>query len=118
MTRIDSSASGPFGADHPTVAWVRREVLPLVIEHFAPQRVIVFDPPDRPVQAGEHPPGLVVVSDRFQGVGMLERRALLIGRLSAASPVRPFCLTRSEYDAIDSAPGPLLGAVKAGVRIL
>lgn len=108
----------PLSAQHPVVLWVVREVLPLLSERLRPRRVVVFDPPDRPASVGDHAPGIVIVSDAFRSVPMTERLAVVHALLAAASPVRPFCLTASEYEAIESAPGPLLGAIKTGVTVL
>lgn len=49
---------------------------------------------------------------------MAERLAVVHALLAATSPVRPFCLTASEYETMQSAPGPLLGAIKTGVTVL
>lgn len=87
-------------------------------ERLKPRRVVVFDPPDRPASVGDHAPGVVIVSDAFCSVPMIERLALVHALVAATSPVRPFCLTASEFEAIDTAPGPLLGAIKTGVTVL
>jgi hypothetical protein len=104
--------------DHPVVQWVRREVLPPLVEAVAPEQVVVFDPPDRPAAAGEHPPGLLVVAARFRGMAPAERMVFLRERLAASSPVRPLCLTPEEYRLARGAPGPVLGAVRTGVSLV
>ena len=109
---------GPLGPGHPVVAWVRREVLPLIVERLRPSRVIVFDPPDRPASIGEHPPGLLIVAEGFRGIPVAERVRLVRELLAPAAPVRPFCLTPEEYRLSAHAPGPLLAAVRIGVPIL
>jgi hypothetical protein len=103
---------------HPVVQWVRREVLPLLVERLAPSRVVVFDPPDRPASAGDHPPGLLVVAAAFRGVPVIERNAVVNGLLAAASPVRPLCLTPEEYAQIDRVPGTVLVAARTGFTLI
>lgn len=109
--------AAPLDPSHPVVAWVRRELLPLLAEQLAPEKVIVFDPPDRPAGIDASPPGIVVVATRFRGVAMLERNALIRQLLAAVSPVRPICLTPEEFALIDQTPGPILAAVRLGVEI-
>lgn len=124
MTGISSphpqsrTQTGRLTTDHPLVVWFRRDVLPLVIERFAPQQVVLFDPPDRPANAGEHPPGLLIVSARFHDMPMRERMAVVRATLEAASPVRPLCLTPDEHAVSDRAAGPVLAAVELGVRLV
>ncbi len=108
----------PLDENHPVVLWVRREVLPLIVERLAPQRVVVFDPPDRPAAVGTHPPGLLVVAAAFRGVPVRERNTALHALLAATSPVRPLCLTPEEYAQIENVPGPVLAAARTGVRIV
>ncbi|GAB4374175.1 MAG: hypothetical protein Kow0062_11860 [Acidobacteriota bacterium] len=117
-TSDPSRPVAPLGPDHPVVAWVRREVLPLIVERLRPTRVIVFDPPDRPASVGDHPPGLLVVAEGFRGIPVADRVRLVRELLSAASPVRPFCLTPEEFRLTRHAPGPLLAAVRTGVTVL
>ena len=104
--------------NHPVVGWVRREVLPLLVERLAPRQVVVFDPPDRPGAAGDHPPGLLVVADRFRGVPVAERVAIVKALLAPASPVRPLCLSPEEFGQIGRVPGPVLAAARTGVPLL
>ncbi|MFN7966400.1 MAG: hypothetical protein U0V87_12005 [Acidobacteriota bacterium] len=108
----------PLSLQHPVVIWVVREVVPLLLERLQPRRVVVFDPPDRPASVGNHALGIVIVSESFRAVPMTERLAVVHALLAGTSPVRPFCLTPSEYAAIETAPGPLLGAIKLGVIVL
>jgi len=108
----------PLSAGHPTVEWVRREVLPLIRETFAPERVDVFDPPDRPAGADDHAPGLLIVSQRFSGISIPERMGLVRGLLASTSPVRPLCLTPEEFAVSKAVPGPVLAAARTGIRLI
>lgn len=117
MAPLDHLAH-PLDPDHPLVDWVRREVLPLLVERFTPSRVIVFDPPDRPAGVENHPPGLLVVSPQFTGMKVQERNAIVQGALAAASPVRLLCLTPAEFTTISRVPGPVLAAARLGVVLL
>jgi hypothetical protein len=105
-------------ANHPVVLWVRREVLPLLVERLAPSRVVVFDPPDRPADVGVHPPGLLIVSAAFRGIAVRERNAIVHALLSATSPVRPLCLTPEEQRVMERVPGPVLGAARTGIVVV
>lgn len=107
-----------LGDTHPVVTWIRREVVPLLVERFAPARVVVFDPPDRTAAVGDAPPGLLVVAAAFRGMAVVERNALVKATLSAASPVRPLCLTPEEFAQVERVPGPVLAAAKTGVRVV
>lgn len=113
-----TSALHALEDDHPVVAWVRREVLPLLVERIAPTRIVVFDPPDRPARLGEHPPGLLVVASAFKGMPVAERVALVRAVLAPASPIRPLCLTPAEFARAGDVPGPVLAAARTGVRLL
>ncbi len=104
--------------NHVTVAWVRREVLPLLVERLAPTRVVVFDPPDRSAEVGEHPPGLLIVSPLFRGTPVAERNAIVRAVLAAASPVRPLALTPEEFRLMERVPGPVLAAARTGVILI
>lgn len=108
---------GP-GGGHPTAEWIRREVVPRLVEQFAPERIIVFDPPDRPADADRKAPGLLVVSSRFEGVGVAERVARVHRALGSVVPVRPLCLTPGEARLAGRVPGPVYAAVRHGVRVL
>ncbi len=107
-----------LGPTHPVVAWVRAEIVPKLVEALAPSEVLVFDPPDRPASAGEHPPGLLVVAPSFQGVPMQERVARVRRLLGDVSPLRPLCLTPDERRLAPFAPGPVLAALKTGISVL
>jgi hypothetical protein len=115
MAPRDPGAKPPLDDAHPVVAWIRREVLPLLDETLRPRHVAVFDPPDRPAGVGEHPPGLLVVADAFRGMPVPQRLTWIKELLAATSPARPFCLTPEEYRLSKTAPGPVLGAVRTGV---
>ncbi len=106
-----------LGPDHPVVAWARREIAPLLRERLRPQRIVVFDPPDRPASAGHHPPGLLVVASAFEGIPVPDRVALVRSLLADASPVRPLCLTPAEARAAARVPGPVVAAARTGVEI-
>ncbi len=110
--------SAGLSEDHPSVTWVRRELLPLLVERWAPAQVVVFDPPDRPASLGDAPPGLLVVAQRFEGLPMPERNAALVASLTDAAPVRPLCLTPAEFARIKDVPGPVLAAARTGVALL
>ena len=103
---------------HPVVGWIRREVVPRLVESFAPQQVIVFDPPGRPADVDRKAPGLLVVSTRFEGVAVAERVARVGAVLGSITPVRPLCLTPGEARLAGSVPGPVYAAVRSGVRVL
>lgn len=112
------SAAIRLGPEHPTVTWVRREIVPRLREELAPEAVIVFDPPDRPADAARHAPGLLVVASRFRGTPVAERVVLVRELLAAASPVRPLCLTPEEFDASARVPGPVIAAARSGMRVI
>lgn len=107
-----------LGPNHPTVTWIRNEIVPKLVEALAPSEVLVFDPPDRPSSAGEHPPGLLVVARAFQGVSMPERVARVRHLLGNVTPLRPLCLTPEERRLAPMAPGPVLGALRTGIPVL
>jgi hypothetical protein len=107
-----------LGPRHPTVVWIRNEVVPKLVETLAPSEVIVFDPPDRPSSAGNHPPGLLVVARAFEGVAMRERLARVQHLLGNVTPLRPICLTPEERRLAPMAPGPVLGALETGISVL
>jgi hypothetical protein len=102
---------------HPVVRWVEREVRPFLSEQLRPTELVVFDPPDRTAALGDRPPGLLIVSELFDGMAMRERLALVHTLLANVSPVRPFCLTPREYQLAAHAPGPVLAAIKTGVAL-
>lgn len=104
--------------DHPVVAWVRDNLVPLLVERWRPARIVAFDPPDRPASIGDAPVGLVVVSAHFEGVPMAERVARLKADLADAAPVRPLCLTPGEFQMSAQVPGPVLAAARTGVDLL
>lgn len=104
--------------DHCVVIWVQREILPLLVERLAPVRVVVFDPPDHTALLNEHPPGLLIVSEFFRGTPVAERVQVVNALLAAASPVRPLCLTPEEFRVARIAPGPVVAAVRSGVRLI
>jgi hypothetical protein len=104
--------------EHPTVVWVRREVVPRLREELAPEALIVFDPPDRPVDAARHAPGLLVVASRFRGTPVADRVVLVRELLAAVSPVRPLCLTPEEFEVSARVPGPVIAAARSGARVL
>jgi hypothetical protein len=113
-----ATIAGMLDPDGATVAWLRREILPLLAERLKPSRVVVFDPPDRPAAAGDHPPGVLVVAAVFRGMPVAERNALLHALLAAASPVRPLCLTPEEFRVMEQVPGPVLAAARTGVTLV
>ena len=104
--------------DHPVVSYVRDEVLPLIVETWAPTCVLVFDPPDRPASLEGAPVGLLVVSAAFRGVGLRERVAQVRAGLGSACPVRPLCLTPEEFSVSAGVPGPVLGAARTGITLI
>ena len=112
-----NETSRALDESHPVVRWVRREVLPLLEERLRPTQVVVFDPPDRTAALGEHPPGLLVVSAAFRGMPVAERPPVVHALLASTSPVRPLCLTPEEYGVARQAPGPVLVAVRTGIRL-
>ena len=77
----------------------------------------MFDPPDRPAAAGEHPPGLLIVASAFEGVPVPDRVAMVRALLAPASPVRPLCLTPAEARVAVNVPGPVLAAARTGVAL-
>jgi hypothetical protein len=100
------------------VVWVRRELVPRLVERWRPTRIIAFDPPDRPASLGDAPVGLLVVSLRFEGVAVVERVERLRGDLSDVGPVRPLCLTPEEFRLSAQVPGPVLAAARTGIDLL
>ncbi len=103
--------------DHPVVAWARREIAPPLRERLRPERILLFDPPDRPASAGTAPPGLLVVAAAFEGIPVPERVAIVRGLLADSSPVRPLCLTPAEAAVAERVPGPVLAAARTGIEI-
>jgi len=110
--------SSPLSVEHPVVVWVRREVLPAIIERWAPQEVIVFDPPDSAASLGRSAPGVLIVAACFESVPVAERVAEVRAALTGVSPVRPLCLTPGEFARAAGVPGPVLAAARGGVRLL
>lgn len=102
----------------PLVAWLRRELLPAIEESFAPQRLVVFRLPARIEQAAQRPAGMLVVSHRFEGVPVAERNALVTTLTDSVLPVRPICLTPSEFAVSAQVPGPVVEAMRAGYSLI
>jgi hypothetical protein len=100
------------------VAWVRDNLVSLLVERWRPSRLVVFDPPDRPASLGDAPVGLVIVSPRFEGMPMVERVARVKADLADAAPVRPMCLTPGEFEKSAQVPGPVLAAARTGLDLL
>ncbi|MDH3284586.1 MAG: hypothetical protein OEQ13_07590 [Acidobacteriota bacterium] len=101
-----------------TVDWIRKEVVPLLVERLAPERVVVFDAPDRPADVAERAPGLLIVAESFSEVPVADRVTIVRRLLASASPVRPLCLTPGEYRVSRSVPGPVIAAARTGIRVV
>ena len=114
----DASTARELSPDHPLVRRVRREVLPRIVEVWALTDVILFHPPDRPVDLAGQAPGILIVSRSFEGTPVAERVAVARAILAECFPVRPLCLTPAEFARAASVPGPVLAAARIGLRLL
>ena len=97
---------------------VRREVLPRIVEVWAPTEVILFHPPDKPVDSAGQAPGILIVSRSFEGTPVAERVGIARAVLAEYFLVRPLCLTPAEFARAAGVPGPVLAAARTGVRLL
>ncbi|MDQ7006801.1 MAG: hypothetical protein Q9Q40_06180 [Acidobacteriota bacterium] len=111
-------SSSPLSAEHPVVLWIRREVLPLIVERWAPEEVIVFDPPGRTAALDRSAPGVLIIAHGFESVPVAERVAQVRAGLAGVTPVRPLCLTPGEFSRAAGVPGPVLAAARGGIRLL
>lgn len=110
-------ADSAWSETDPLVQWLRRELLPPLVEAFQPTRLVAFRLPSSVATASERPPGLLIVSRRFESVPVPERNDLVRRLLDSVLPVRPMCLTPGEYEVSAAVPGPVIEAMANGYRL-
>ena len=79
------------------VARFRREVLPMLVRHYQPERVILFGSRARGDALKDSDLDVLIVSDAFRDIRWLDRPVQVYGKCDIRFGVELLCYTSDEY---------------------
>jgi uncharacterized protein len=103
--------------DDPRLSQFRRELLPMIVQRLAPERVIAFGSRARGQALRSSDLDLLVVTAAFDGVPWLDRSVIVQDLIGAPFAMDILCYTPEEFDRKLDEIGVVRTAVHEGVEL-
>lgn len=103
----------------PEVRQFRERMLPIIVEQFNPERVLLFGSRARGDALRESDLDVIIVSASFDGTAWIERPAMVLRAMpTQAAPIEVLCYTPEEFARKREQLGIVRAAVEDGVDLL
>jgi len=95
----------------------RKEALPLIIQHFHPDRVLVFGSRARGTAHEESDIDIIIIAEQFREIPFLQRMPLLLKLIPFPKHIDYLCYTPEEFGRIKNSSSILIDAMIAPVEL-